>query len=775
MKPTPKQPYKINARHIGPIMDLEGLDGELSNQNQNLIFASNGTGKSFLSRAFRYIAEHAENKNQENLQSIHELLVSKESEDGSAKFIFLKGETPLAKLEITAQNKNPNPVINKQTIFHVFSQDFIDTELRETDYTLHKKIFKETILGKDNIKLAGARKIFDNSKRDCAEEERLLASIFNNEKESELKNKAGLYVTLSEYKNLSVESCFAQNSPSQSSSTGRFLNEIIKDLDKLKSMPANLSSPEDLRQLLLDEIPYDKIQETLEKSISPSDIAKEIVKKIDAKPDFYKAGIALIIDEKLEFCPLCEQSLKDEAVKNIIITYIEYFSEAEEKAKERLKDYKKIINDKIKNIKNHEQNTTRQEKSFNNLKQYIPSQKAIIFENTDEQYKQIINILTELKSIIELKREDLSKKHKMPNGELYNILKKLNSNINDNNKKIYNIIKRYEKRTKERLGLRKELCQSFIPWFAKKYEYKIKIINDLKLDLEAQDNEIKRLEEANAKVNAKGLLASTFQDLLSDFFEKYSFDEKKFTIKLNGGDMPVRGNSKTLSDGEKSVMAFCYFIAMIHQKVNDVGDYEKLFLIFDDPVTSMSYDFVYSIAEVLKNLRILNGKISIKHKQKNESIPRPRLLILTHNSNFFNVAFTNGVVKPNAAFLFDTRNKKHKLSPSKEYMAEFHAHLKDIIFVANGVEDPSHTTANSIRSVLEAIQRFCWPNMELRDFFGYLEEHKGIKVKSTLIQNYSHGRPDTTKPPHPQLKLACEDVKKIAKEFMPGRNYTIET
>ena len=40
----------IKAKHIGPIMELEG---KLSPKGQNLLFATSGTGKSFISRALR--------------------------------------------------------------------------------------------------------------------------------------------------------------------------------------------------------------------------------------------------------------------------------------------------------------------------------------------------------------------------------------------------------------------------------------------------------------------------------------------------------------------------------------------------------------------------------------------------------------------------------------------------------------------------------------------------------------------------------------------------
>lgn len=51
MNTLPKPKFEISAKYVGPIMSL---DAELTKNAQNLIFARNGIGKSFLSRAFRY-------------------------------------------------------------------------------------------------------------------------------------------------------------------------------------------------------------------------------------------------------------------------------------------------------------------------------------------------------------------------------------------------------------------------------------------------------------------------------------------------------------------------------------------------------------------------------------------------------------------------------------------------------------------------------------------------------------------------------------------------
>ena len=779
MNTPAKQPYKIKARHIGPIMEL---DGELSNKDQNLIFARNGTGKSFLSRAFRYIAEYKNPDNldstdsQENLHSLAELLVSKESVnlgDGSAEFIFSQDTTQLAKLEINPQNPNPNPYIDPETIFHVFSQDFVEKELGKPKYELDlKKITEEIPVGRKNIELETAIEEHNKTKTSYANEMSSLTNIFNKEKETELKNKTGIYATLAEYRDLSIESCFTRSQQSETPTTGISLSEIIKDLDNLKSAPIEQPLPKELEPLSLNEIPLVEIQTILEKLISPSEIAKEVIEKINKNPNFYKYGISLI-DKNPEVCPLCDQSLENERIKNIINKYVEYFSEEEATVKEELIKFCEVIELTIKKVHKNKNYYLEQANLFNDLKKYFPLKKDTTLQNTTENNDEIINLLQQIKEVIHLKESDLSNRHDVPEDIFDESLESFNKKIMHNNEEVKDIIKKYNNQKEVRLPLQRDACKAFSIWFAEKYNGKIGDIQSIEEKIKEQIDKIKKLESTGDKISIRDKVASTFQDLLSHFFgNKYSFNKENNAIKLNDEAMPPRGNNETLSDGEKSVLAFCYFIAVIHQKIQNKRDYKKLFLVFDDPVTSMSYDFVFSVVQALRNLGISKeGDISIKYRQPKEGHDQPRLLVLTHNSYFFNIAFSKGkgIVKSKSAFLLDkTDNNKHNLSDMSEYIAPFKYQLIDIIAVVNG-KDPDHTTANSIRSVLEAIQKFCHPDKELQNFLEDIARDNDININSTLINTLSHGLYDGTMPPIPDLKKVCEDVEKIAEIFIPGQ------
>ena len=117
------------------------------------------------------------------------------------------------------------------------------------------------------------------------------------------------------------------------------------------------------------------------------------------------------------------------------------------------------------------------------------------------------------------------------------------------------------------------------------------------------------------------------------------------------------------------------------------------------------------------------------------------------------------MVVDNAAFELRTDGKSHSLAHLNKYIAPFHRQLIDIYVVANG-EDPDHSIANSIRSVLEAIGRFCRPDKSgsLTDFIKHLAGEEDITIKSVLINSLCHGTYYDETPPPDDLVLACKET-----------------
>lgn len=181
----------------------------------------------------------------------------------------------------------------------------------------------------------------------------------------------------------------------------------------------------------------------------------------------------------------------------------------------------------------------------------------------------------------------------------------------------------------------------------------------------------------------------------------------------------------------------------------------------------MSYDFVFAIAQTLKTLNIAeHGEISINPgKIDGNKCWRPEILLLTHSSYFFNISITNRVVDDNVAFALHIDGKSHSLSRLNKYIAPFQQQLIDINEVANG-KGPDHRTANSIRSVLEAIGRFCRPDKpdSLTDFVKNLAGEEDMTLKSILINSLCHGTYYDETPPPDDLEFACKEALVVVEQ-----------
>lgn len=88
-----------------------------------------------------------------------------------------------------------------------------------------------------------------------------------------------------------------------------------------------------------------------------------------------------------------------------------------------------------------------------------------------------------------------------------------------------------------------------------------------------------------------------------------------------------------LSDGEKNIIGFCYYLAVTHKKINKKLDYDNLLFVIDDPISSMDYHYVYQVSDIIRNLY---NELKIDKKKY-------RYIILTHNYEFLNLLMSNNI------------------------------------------------------------------------------------------------------------------------------------
>lgn len=148
--PDRKFSIKLDVDNIGPHYDAKKIAfTDEVDSNKAVFFATNGTGKSFVSRTFRLMATEKQAKLADEL-----LTMGKHS--GGLSFSIIN-DADTKKLTVSIERgKAPTVVNDTGLIFHVFNGDFVEENIKTRHYTPDGDI-EGYILGKTQIDLSAER------------------------------------------------------------------------------------------------------------------------------------------------------------------------------------------------------------------------------------------------------------------------------------------------------------------------------------------------------------------------------------------------------------------------------------------------------------------------------------------------------------------------------------------------------------------------------------------------------------------------------------------
>ena len=447
MNTVAKSRFSVSASYLGPVLSL---DWELTKNDQNLIFARNGTGKSFLSRAFRYLDLHGQ---QQDISDAAFNLVSDESGDGTGSFSFSRGADAKGKLSLAKAGDNVSADIT-DTIFHVFSEDFVHDELRDRRYELDGQIENQIAVDSENIKLDDARKALETAQATEAAAHETLEKRFNAEKADKLHEKAGINKQLRDYKILSLEKLLKSYAEKHSPPEQSFA-DTLKDLDSLKSIPAEPLYPATVNPVAGDDIDLEALAASLWKVTSPSTVSEDIKKKIDAHHEFYEKGAKIVREEHRSTCPFCEQGIMSPDPKEVIDAYLDYFGDEEEKHKSELRDFFRRLQQKEVALDQTETQLARQKSRYDDLRRHVPSRKNTALYDAEPRLRADRDEINSIKSAIEQKAATLATAQSLPDADLAADVAALNGAIEGNNQKTTELNSAVGKADEERKALQR--------------------------------------------------------------------------------------------------------------------------------------------------------------------------------------------------------------------------------------------------------------------------------------------------------------------------------
>lgn len=268
-----------------------------------------------------------------------------------------------------------------------------------------------------------------------------------------------------------------------------------------------------------------------------------------------------------------------------------------------------------------------------------------------------------------------------------------------------------------------------------------------------QETEVTRLQ-GQQKDERKG--AERVNDLLSHFFGHDGIKlEAKDNVENTSVKFEVTRDGKSaynLSEGECSLIAFCYFIAKLEEPDSKGKD---LIIYIDDPISSLDGNhifFMFSLIESLiaKPIKNADGTNSYRYRQ---------LFISTHNLDFLKylkkISFPNEKSHGGCQHFIVERNggaSQISLMPSylRDYITEFNYLFHQIYKCrnqagANESHEPFYGFGNNLRKFLEAFLFFKFPHQDdkndaferIKKFFGD-EDATAIALVNRLNNEFSH-------------------------------------
>jgi wobble nucleotide-excising tRNase len=251
-------------------------------------------------------------------------------------------------------------------------------------------------------------------------------------------------------------------------------------------------------------------------------------------------------------------------------------------------------------------------------------------------------------------------------------------------------------------------------------ERQLKVLNSRKSKIEEQikEEETKLKSEGEACKRINAILQHDFghQCLSLEAIETDTINGKSFKFEIQRNQNGNKIKAHNLSEGEQSLIAFCYFLAKIQ---DDLDQNKEPILWIDDPICSLDSNHIYFIYSLLENICLEN-----KYSQ---------IFISTHNLDFLKyltqltpMGKTEHKLKRERAFYQIEKtflgSKIKKMAYHLEQNSSEFIYLFEIIYqcsLANEVSDDNHlyfyNFANNARKFLEIYTYYLFPNPMLKD------------------------------------------------------------
>lgn len=721
---------KFDEINFGSYENFKWDNGLEEFKTINIFYGRNYSGKTTLSRIARSF--ELKKHNEDFLEGIFKIKL----EDGS---FLTQNDVTNSDLDIRVYNsdfvkENLNYLYDKKGNIKGFKS--IGVEQKNIKEIIEKR---EEILKKRNEKLkdtqANREKISktkqDNTKalnEKLTDKAKLVKSKPNLIKQGSNYDKRNLENDLNKIKN--NEDAYILNDEEQNQ-----LIKILEDKEKQNINFENTFNKDNFQNILKRSL------EILKKEIIVKEnLTSELRKWLEEGLEFHKEH------SSIQQCKFCNNPLTLER-----IAWIENNIKDDSGEKEQIEKELKNLLDNFESYKLESKNLLRgieYENFYSNYKDDFIKAKEKLEENITKYNKELLKIEEKLKQ----KQKDVFTPIKLENindfsDEILQILNQI-ENLCKENDKYANKLSTNQDKAREKLRLNKVV--KFVKdsnCFTIQDEIEIlqKNINTLEESIKTQNNKIDLLESKIEKYKEKLSNLETSTSNINKYLKSY-FGHNLLELKakkddkgqLNGEFEILRNGkqAKNLSEGECSLVAFCYFVA----NLENINTKDKNPIIWiDDPISSLDNNhifFIFSLIEAKIAKEIRNNKYS-------------QLFISTHNLDFLKYlkSLTGYDKNDKKSFMYlieKTNNSDIKTLPDyiRKYVTEFNYLFEQIFKHHNNTSitiDLYYNLANNIRKFLDTYMYFKYPNNDslMTKYCNLFGEEKAILI-NRVINEFSH-------------------------------------
>ena len=409
--------------------------------------------------------------------------------------------------------------------------------------------------------------------------------------------------------------------------------------------------------------------------------------------DWVHQGLEYINHESSDrICPFCHQKT---ITQGFLQEIKDYFDESYSRDKHAVEELRKQYVDKAGSL--------------------ISLIEGVIYEQLDELARKEIELpFSKLKNSLNANISKFDEKIKTPSvivslektseieAEINLIIEAMNTRIND-----------YNARIKDIQGSRNSIKRKFWAIMRNSYDSEIELCNNEKAQflnyecdynskLETLDEDIKTEQDKIAENQKKtvnideaveNIKAGLLDIGISDFtIEKYSEEEALY--RLQRGDDSA--DFRTLSEGEKMVISFLYFIELCKGMTKTDEMVNNRIVVIDDPISSLSHIYVFNIGRLIHN--------EFLHRQEYKQV-----FVFTHSLYFFYELAKTGKDESGGAkklFRIEKDSETSKILEMKynEIQNDYHSYW----LIVKDEQQPPALIANCMRNIIDY-------------FFGFVE------------------------------------------------------